>query len=144
MDANATLKVMKTILVVDDDAQIRDSLAKVLRLEGYQVIVAADAQEARAQHDTAATDLVLLDLNLTQPSGWDLFEWFTFVNPLLPIIIMTGRTNQSKLAKDAGASALMEKPLKVPALLQTISELLAEPFEQRLKRLTGRAALLRY
>jgi DNA-binding NtrC family response regulator len=135
---------MKTILVVDDDTQIRDSLAKVFRMEGYGVILAADEQEARAQYDPDTTDLLLLDLNLPNQSGWELFEWFTFINPLLPIIIITGRTNQYRLAKAAGASGLMEKPLRVPVLLQTITELLAEPAEQRLKRLTGREALLRY
>ncbi len=135
---------MKTILVVDDDTQIRDSLAKVLRLEGYGVILAADHQEARAPYGTPTIDLLLLDLNLPEQSGWEMFEWVTFVNPLLPIIVITGRANQYKLAKAAGASALLEKPLNVPVLLQTITELLAEPPEQRLKRLTGREALLRY
>ncbi len=135
---------MKRILVVDDDAQIRDSLAKLLRLDGYQVILAADHQEARARYDLQGIDLLLLDLNLPEQSGWEIFEWVTFVNPLLPIIIITGQANQYKLAKAAGASALLEKPLKVPVLLQTIAELLAEDPEQRLKRLTGREALLRY
>jgi DNA-binding NtrC family response regulator len=135
---------IKTILVVDDDSQIRDALAKVLRAEGYGVALAGDTEETRVRYDSERIDLLLLDLNLPQTNGWDLFEWLTFANPLLPIIIITGRTNQYRLAAASGASALMEKPLNVPLLLQTIADLLAEPSENRLKRLTGRESLLRY
>ncbi len=135
---------MKTILVVDDDAQIREALAKILQVEGHEVVLAPDGQEAKARHDQTRIDLLLLDLNLPEKSGWDLFEWFTSVNPLLPIIIITGRSNQDNLARGAGASALMEKPLDVPLLLKTITELLAEPAENRLKRLVGRKPILRH
>jgi DNA-binding response OmpR family regulator len=134
----------KTVLLVDDDAPIRESLRKVLRTEGYEVVLAASGQEGLDLFDPLHIDLLLLDLNLPAKSGWDLFERFTFINPLLPIIIITGRHNQYKLAAAAGAGALMEKPLDVPLLLQTITALLAEPLEARLKRLVGLGSDVRY
>jgi two-component system response regulator RegX3 len=119
-------------------------LRKLLQAEGYEVRLAANGQEGLDEFDPAHVDLLLLDLNLPAKSGWDLFERFSFINPLLPIIIITGRDNQYKMAAAAGVGALMEKPLDVPLLLQTISALLAEPVEDRLKRLVGLNKGVRY
>jgi DNA-binding response OmpR family regulator len=134
----------RTVLIVDDDDAIRESLRKLLQAEGYEVRLAANGQEGLDQFDPAKVDLLLLDLNLPAKSGWDLFERFSFINPLLPIIIITGRDNQYKLAAAAGVGALMEKPLDVPLLLETIAALLAEPAETRLKRLVGLSKDVRY
>ena len=134
----------KNILIVDDDAPIRQALRKVLKAEGYEVMLAADGQEGLDQFDSKHIDLLLLDLTLPAKSGWDLFERFSSTNPLLPIVIITGRHNQYKLAAAAGVSALMEKPLDVPLLLQTIAALLVEPAEARLKRLVGLNSDVRY
>jgi DNA-binding response OmpR family regulator len=134
----------KTVLVVDDDAPIRESLRKILQAEGYDVVLAADGQEGLTQFNSKQIDLLMLDLNLPAKSGWDLFERFSSSKPLLPIIIITGRHNQYQLAAAAGVGALMEKPLDVPQLLQTIAALLVEPAEARLKRLVGLNSDLRY
>jgi DNA-binding response OmpR family regulator len=134
---STTEAVKKTILVVDDDEQIRESLCKVLRSEGYEVVLAADGQEGIDKFDPEHIDLLLLDLNLPRKGGWDIFERITSINSLLPIIIITGRENQYDMAAAAGAGALMEKPLDVPFLLQTITELLTEPPETRIERLAG-------
>jgi DNA-binding NtrC family response regulator len=56
------------------------------------------------------------------------------VNPSLPVLIVTGQPNQYELAEAAGVSALVEKPIDVPALLQLIHKLLAGPVESRLPR----------
>ena len=127
----------RTILIVDDDAPIRESMRKLLQAECYQVVLAANGEEALEKFVPEKVDLLLLDLNLPAKSGWDLFERFSSINPLLPIIIITGRQNQHKLAAAAGVGALMEKPLDVPVLLQSITALLAEPAETRLRRLVG-------
>lgn len=127
----------KTILVLDDDEPIRQSLLKLLLAEGYEVVLAAEGREALETLERRSIDLLLLDLNLPNKSGWDVFERVTSTNPLLPIIIITGRQKQSELAVAAGVGALMQKPLDVPLLLKTISELLVEPVEARLKRLAG-------
>ena len=141
---STTQGLATNILVVDDDPQVRESLRKVLQAEGYDVVLTADGQEGLDQFDSKHIDLLLLDLNLPAKSGWDLFERFSSTNPLLPIVIITGRCNQHKLAAAAGVGALMEKPLDVPLLLQTIAALLVEPTEARLKRLVGLNSDVRY
>jgi DNA-binding response OmpR family regulator len=134
----------KRIMVLDDDEQIRQSLLKLLREEGYDVAVAAEGSEAVDKLARERVDLLLLDLNLPVKSGWDVFERVTSINPVLPIIIITGKPKQSEVAAAAGVGALMEKPLDIPRLLRTITELLAEPSETRLKRLVGAEHSTRY
>ena len=125
------------ILVVDDDAAVREMLTRVLVDEGYLVWAAADGTAALEIAAAAKVDLVLLDLNLPGKSGWDTFEKLTAENPRLAVIIITARSNQLFTALGAGVGALLEKPLDFPKLLQTISRLLAEPAESRLARMAG-------
>ena len=116
----------------------------MLRAEGYEVVLAANAQESVDKFDPERIDLLLLDLNLPGKSGWDIFERMSFLNPLLPVIIITGRPFQFEMATAAGVGALIEKPLDMPFLLQTITELLAEPAETRIERLAGVNDRLRF
>ena len=130
----------KQILVIDDDASVREMLGRVLADEGYGVHAAAHGAEALEIAGTEPVDLVLLDLNLPRENGWDVFERLTTAHPLLPVIIVTARSNQLFPALAAGAGALLEKPPDFPTLLQAMSRLLAEDPLARLARMSGRAA----
>jgi len=132
------------ILLLDDDAAIREMLGRVLTQEGYLVIPAETGQQALELSAATELDLALLDLNLPGQSGWDVFERLTAQEPLLPIVIITARANQLFVALGAGAGALMEKPLDPPRLLQIIRDLLDEPAEVRLARLAGKRAEFHY
>lgn len=132
------------VLVVDDDVSVRESVSKVLRDEGYSVVLAADGTEALRQFLTQEIDLLVLDLGLPIKSGWDVFEQITTENPFVPIIIITGQADQYRVAVAAGVGALMEKPLDVMQLLHTIRDLLTEPKEVRLHRLCGHGGNVRH
>ena len=132
---------MKTkVLLVDDDSSVVAALTGVLRSEGYDVIQAFDGLAALQHfHTVGGADIVLLDLNMPVKGGWDTFEQLTAINPLLPIIVITARPDQYPLADAAGVAALMEKPLEIPLLLETMRTLLAEPPETRLARIAGKS-----
>src|SRR5438874_12413775 len=134
----------KRILLVDDDRSIRESLSKILRAENYEVVLAENGQEAIEKHSTERIDLLILDLNMPVKNGWATLERLVGIDPLLPVVIITGRSNQRAPAETAGADALMEKPLDVPLLLQRIRELLTEPMENRARRARNRASRFRY
>jgi DNA-binding response OmpR family regulator len=129
--------VKPKILVVDDDPQIRESLHKVLCAEGYDVVLAANGREGIEKFQTGRTGLLLLDVSLPDMSGWDVFAAVTLLDPVLPILIVTGRNDQDQVVMLSGVGALIEKPLDVPRLLQTIADMLAEPAETHLIRLLG-------
>jgi len=140
----ATSADKETILLVDDDASVREMIGRVLRGEGYLVLSAANGDEAAGIAATHPIDLVLLDLNMPVKSGWDTFEKLTADNPLLAVVIITARPNQLFTALGAGVGALLEKPLDFPKLLKTIRLLLMESAEQRLTRIAGHDTKIHY
>jgi DNA-binding NtrC family response regulator len=127
------------VLLVDDDPSVVAALGAALISEGYDVIQAFNGREA-IRHFYTHPDIaiVLLDLCMPVKGGWDTFERITGINPLLPIIIITARSDQYTVADAAGVGALMEKPLDVQTLLETMQKLLAEPPEKRLARIVGK------
>ena len=134
----------KRILLADDDSSIREALSKVLRCEDYEVVSAVNGEEAIEELKSKRIDLLLLDLGLPVKDGWGVVIWLTQVNPLLPVLVITGRWNQLDLAKKMGADALMEKPLDVPLLLKTIRELMDEPMGCRAQRPSHQTRAFRY
>jgi len=126
----------KKILLADDDASIRETLGRVLTLEHYEVILAGTGGEAVAKFRAAAPDLVLLDLNMPDQNGWQAFDAMCRVAPRIPVFIITALPHQAKRAIQAGAAALMEKPLHLPRLLQMLADLLARSVEAQPARTT--------
>lgn len=137
---------MKTkLLLVEDDDAVHCALAEVLQGEGYDVLHAFGPTDAMlAAQLNEEVGLVLLDLNLAGENGWDVFEHLTRTNPMLPIVIITARSDQRALAEAAGAGALMEKPLNIPRLLELIAKLLSEQPAERIARLAGQAPYTLY
>lgn len=126
------------VLIIDDDQAVRESMKKILQREDYEVLLAADGQAALEQIDPHGIDLLLLDIDLPVQSGWEVFGKFTTLRPALPVIVITGHPGQHPIAQAAGVDAFMEKPIDAPKLLQTMKDVLAEPEEQRLRRLLDR------
>jgi len=79
---------------------------------------------------------VLLDLNMPEGDGWEVFELMNNSRPLVPVIIITARPHQYNHAADLGVDAIMEKPLDLPSLLKTIAAFVAESEDERVHRLT--------
>jgi CheY-like chemotaxis protein len=127
---------MKKILLADDDLSIRQMLGQVLTSEQYEVVFAATGRAAAAKFIADQPDLVLLDLNMPDRDGWEAFDLMSRTHPLIPVIIITAKSNQRRLADDSGVDALMEKPLDIPLLLETIHDFLAESETERVERLS--------
>lgn len=127
----------RRILIVDDDALVRSSLAAVLHCEGYEVYGAEDGKAAIKAAIDHQPDLVLLDLNMPNMDGWTAFTKLERVRPLIPVIVVTARPNQYKNAVALGVDAFMEKPLNFPVLLRAIRKLTYEPEDRHTKRITN-------
>jgi CheY-like chemotaxis protein len=122
------------VLLVDDDRSVLDALGAVIESEGFELVRAADGHEALQKFRQQPIDIVLLDLNMPVKGGWDTLERLTTINPLLPIIVITARSDAYPLALARGVAALMQKPLDILLLLESMKELLTEPATKRLSR----------
>ncbi len=129
---------MPTILLVEDDTNTRFGLAEILTSEGYDVVLAEDAEEALEKVDWE-TDLLLSDLQLPGISGLALWNQARQRYLELVSIIMTAfNTPENKLqAEDSGVFSFLNKPLNIDQLLSAIENALLQ------NKLNGRHILIK-
>jgi CheY-like chemotaxis protein len=116
------------ILLVDDDAGVRKTLASLLRASGQDVLEAGSGSEALDCLRTTPVDLVLTDLGMPEITGWDVARAAKARRPDLPVVLLTGWGDHAgaELASDAGVDRVLAKPVPRSSLLTVIAEL-AEP-----------------
>ncbi len=117
------------ILVVDDELEIRSLLKEILTDEGYDVAVAADAQEARDSCMHKDPDLVLLDIWMPDTDGISLLrEWSRQEGVACPVVMMSGHgtVETAVEATRLGAFDYIEKPISLANLLRTVERALKE------------------
>jgi two-component system nitrogen regulation response regulator NtrX len=115
------------ILVVDDEADIRGLLKEILSEEGYEVDVAANAEQARASRARQVPDLVLLDIWMPDVDGITLLrEWSASATDGCPVVMMSGHSTVETAveATRLGAFDFVEKPLSLAKLLRTVERAL--------------------
>src|SRR5688572_2301839 len=116
------------VLVVDDEASIRDLLAKTLALAEYDVDTAPDGSAAldRLRESHGAYDLVIADLRMPGMDGLTLIREVKQINPNLPIIIITGFSTESSAieAVNLGVAGYLTKPFRVPQVLAAAAKAL--------------------
>ena len=117
-----------TILVVDDDSVLRRLLATVLKLRGFNVLVAEDGVQALEvlQHEDHV-DLVLADIIMPQMDGWTLLERLKEHHPSVPVILLTlieEAKPTSLRAEEMGAAACLFKPIDPVSLMSGVDRVL--------------------
>lgn len=120
---------MASILVVDDEAALRDPLAAFLSKQGHNVVTAADGYEALARIQQEKIDLILTDLLMPNMTGVELIAAVRERGLSLPIIAMTGgggRPGQPQplQAMEAGAATVLAKPFGLAQLVVAVEDLL--------------------
>ncbi len=116
------------ILVVDDEEQMRDLLAKVLERKGYQVAVCSNGLEALASLEKEPADLVITDVRMPGLSGMEALKAVKELNADIVVLIMTafGSIDQAVQAVKEGAYDYINKPFKIEEMLLTIEKALDE------------------
>jgi len=111
----------RSILVVDDDPDVRDAITTVLCDEGYQVISAGNGREALEKlHRRTLPSLILLDMVMPDMDGWR-FRMALNKEPELasiPVVILSAHGNVRDTALALGASDYLRKPLQIESLLE--------------------------
>jgi two-component system nitrogen regulation response regulator NtrX len=128
-----------SILVVDDELDIRSTIQEILSEEGYAVETAADASEAHSYYSSSHPDLVLLDIWMPDIDGITLLkQWSEQGDLSCPVVVMSGHgtVETAVEATRLGAVDFIEKPLSLAQLLRTVHGALAS------RTPSGKTALL--
>jgi CheY-like chemotaxis protein len=114
------------ILVVDDDAGVREVLQSMLEAAGYSVELAINGREALAIMRHATFDCIITDLVMPEQEGIETIKMIRRDYPDLGIIAMSGAFGGDylRIASYLGAHATLSKPVQLPTLLATVSSLI--------------------
>jgi nitrogen regulation protein NR(I) len=117
---------VSTILIIDDDDQLRVSFERLLGEEGYRVLTAASGEAGVRMVGEELPDLVVLDIRLPGMNGLETFERIHRIEQKLPVIIMTafGTTETAIEATKMGAFDYVLKPFDIPKMLTAIRQAL--------------------
>ncbi|MDR7401546.1 MAG: response regulator [Armatimonadota bacterium] len=115
------------ILVIDDEAPIRDLCARVLTRAGYQVTSAGSGEEGLARLGEEPVDLIVTDIRMPGLSGLDVLERAKAAFPGVRVILITGFGTPQTLARaeQAGADRILTKPFNPAELVAAVREILA-------------------
>ena len=117
------------VLVVDDEASIRDLLSKTLALAEYEVDTASDAATALGRVRASEYDLLIADLRMPGMDGLSLIRQVKRFRAELPVIIITGFSSESSAieAVNLGVAGYLRKPFRVPEVLAAAAKALGAP-----------------
>ena len=118
-----------SVLVVDDELDIRELIREILSEEGYDVRVASSASEANREISAKEFDLILLDIWMPETDGISLLkQWSEEENLNSEVVMMSGHGTVDTAIESThlGASNFVEKPLSIAKLLRTVEGALAE------------------
>ena len=121
--AQSTNQTNRCILLVDDDADLRQALATNLEKHGLTVIQAENGQEALDRVGEEMPALIILDMNMPVMDGWEFAKQFYRRQESAPIIVLTAETKAGKGAADIGTKYSIGKPVDMQRLLSLVDTL---------------------
>jgi CheY-like chemotaxis protein len=125
---------MARILVIDDEELVRAAIGAALRRAGHIVILAEDGGDALNKFEPDSYDIVITDIVMPRMEGIETMRALRRIEPMIPIIAMSGCTVPDKLYLKAaialGADATMHKPVDEAELCLIVDEALALPREE--------------
>lgn len=131
--AKRATRNLGTILLVDDEDYVRDSLSLVLERRGFLARTAAGAEEALRPDILEGVDAVITDLKMPGVGGLELLKRIRAKRPELPVIVLTayGSVPTAVEGMKAGAYEFMQKPADIEELMRVLERALAESARQR-------------
>jgi CheY-like chemotaxis protein len=123
-----------SVLIVDDDPALRETLSRMVASVGYDVDCAGDAHAAIAAVAKHVPDIIITDIYMPAGDGFELLNWLRNHGMTIPVIAMSGsgsgsgsgEYDQLSVAEHLGAVAVIDKPFRQSKLVETIDRVLAK------------------
>lgn len=124
------------ILIIDDEAALRKTLARVLQQAGFEVTTAETAEQGLSFLNTTQFDLVFTDLRMPGMQGLDALKHIHANHPNLPVVLFTAQPDVNSAVEGLrhGATDYLEKPLKPEVIIERARTILARQQRERRKR----------
>jgi DNA-binding response OmpR family regulator len=124
------------VLVVDDEENLRHTVARILQRAGFEVTTAASGKEGLTLLSQQKFDLVYMDIRMPDMNGLETLQAITAAHPKLPVILFTGKPdlNSAVSALRQGALDYLQKPLKPELIIERAKAALANLERERRKK----------
>ena len=122
-------RVSGTVLVIDDDGDMRRLLKDFLENDGHRIVEAANGTEAIGLLDSEPIDAVILDKEMPGMNGFDVLAFLQREHPGLPVIFITafGGPEVAEESLHRGALHYVEKPFRIGSIVETVQIVLCSP-----------------
>jgi DNA-binding response OmpR family regulator len=121
----------RSVILVDDDREAREMLARLLQSEGYHVLEAANGLKLISILHADRPRVIVLDVNLSWIDGFELCRSVKRNEEFrtIPVLFVSGRTSKDDVNEGlaAGAEAYFPKPVDLPALLSRLNDIVSRP-----------------
>ena len=133
INEEAELASSKTVLLVDDEKNALVALAKILREDGYHVVVAATEEQALDRLNRWKFDFIITDLFLLKKSCVNLLNKIKTLKPITPVILVTAHGDVNRYLDEASLDGLLRlsKPIKYDELMRVISIVETQSVDRR-------------
>ncbi|MGH2535043.1 MAG: response regulator transcription factor [Thermomicrobiales bacterium] len=109
-----------SILLVDDETRLRRAIARSLTARGYRVDEAATCREAVAAASSGRYDLLLLDVNLPDATGWDALRELAAAGRTIPTVMVSAVPPSASRVREFQPVGVLHKPFPIDALLRLV------------------------
>jgi CheY-like chemotaxis protein len=129
---------MARILVIDDEAPVRETLRVILEREGHHVETAEGSQRSLAEIDAGGVDVVIVDIFMPGMDGFEAIKLLRATAPRVAIIAISGYAFREatrpvpdflKMAEALGATCCLQKPFKAGEIITAVEKACAQPAE---------------
>ena len=115
-----------SVLVVEDDLEVRETLEGMLRIEGHRVHGVADATQALECLASESFDLMITDHQMPGMTGAELARHLALERPELPVVLLTGCETSASPGNDRNVRAVLSKPLGLEGLRAALGEVFSD------------------
>ena len=112
----------RRIVLVEDEGQLAAILARVLSRAGHDVRTASNGAEARSELAREMPDLLVLDINLPDETGWSVLRWLRTTTHQQPrVVVVTATTPMAARVQELKPDAVLTKPFPIDALIRIVN-----------------------
>ena len=111
---------LKTILIIDDEEDLRETVEYKFKAGGFNVVTAVDGLDGLEKLETVKPDLIILDMNMPRMNGLEFYEKIKGADnkPKHPVLVLTARANMEQLFRDLDVDGFMAKPFDLEGLFR--------------------------
>jgi DNA-binding response OmpR family regulator len=114
------------VLLVDDEYSLRQTLTRSLAARGYHVEAVGTGAEAISATRTQKWDLMVLDINLPDATGWDVLRWMDADGCTVPVVVFSAVPPSAQRVKEFQPYGVLQKPFPIDALVRLVEQVREE------------------